>query len=250
MLLAFQDVALSFESKGVEHAVLENISFDIQTGEFISIVGPSGCGKTSLLRLIVGILTPTAGRVTGDEYLLTNNPFGMVFQEPVLLPWRSAAANIKLPLEVTGCPVSRIPTLVSDALRQVGLENFADHLPRQLSGGMQQRVAIARALVTDPIILIMDEPFSALDTLTRESLNAELQRLWMHAKNTVVFVTHSLSEAVFLSDRVIVMSANPGRIREIVRIDLPRPRRNDIRDDPAFLTYGRKLRQLLQSSSA
>jgi NitT/TauT family transport system ATP-binding protein len=241
-----QDVDMIFESRGKRTLALQEVTFDISRNEFISIVGPSGCGKTSLIRLITGSVRPSKGRVTLSRDLSAKNSFGVVFQDPVLLPYRTAAENVRLPLEILSDGSRSSDNLVSASLALVGLTGFEDHLPRQLSGGMQQRVSIARALVANPVLLLMDEPFSALDSLTRESLQIELLRIWRDTKKTIVFVTHNIEEAVFLSERVIVLSPRPGRVKEIIEIDLERPRNDSLRESREFTSYCARIRSTLR----
>lgn len=213
--------------QGGTHA-LQGIELDIARGEFVALVGPSGCGKTTLLKILAGLIDGHSGRVTLDGRPLTRPSLevGVVFQEPTLLPWRTILDNVMLPVELAGLDRAAHVERAMSLMAKVGLSGFEHKHPRELSGGMRQRAGICRALVRDPSLLLMDEPFGALDAMTREFLNVELQRLWMDSGDkTVVFVTHSIPEAVFLSDRVVVMSPRPGRIAEIVHVDLPRPRR-------------------------
>jgi len=205
---------------------LEDITFAVRQGEFVAIVGPSGCGKTTLLKILAGLVRPTSGRVrlAGSDVVGPRRNIGMVFQQPTLLPWRTIAQNVMVPVEVQKLDKRCYRERASELLALVGLSGFEDKYPHELSGGMQQRAGICRALVHDPDVLLMDEPFGALDAMTREYMNLELLRIWSEAGKTVVFITHSISEAVFLADRVLVMSPRPGRIVEIVDIDLPRPR--------------------------
>lgn len=240
-------MALSFH--GATSEVLRDISFEISRGEFVSIMGPSGCGKTSVLRLIAGTLSKTQGLIEWEAKTSHRSTLGMVFQQPVLLPWRSTESNVQLPLEILGESEATRSEKARRALQIVGLANHEKKLPRELSGGMEQRVAIARALVTDPSLLLMDEPFSALDTITRESLNLELQRIWGETAKTVVFVTHGISEAVFLSDRILVMSASPATVRTQISIDLPRPRLDETRASSAFNDYCSTIRRLLKDEA-
>jgi NitT/TauT family transport system ATP-binding protein len=205
---------------------LEAISLDVHEDEFVTLVGRSGCGKSTLLRIVAGLLKPTAGRVEIDGIAVTGPrpDVSVVFQRPALLPWRSVIENVLLPVEILGLDKREYGRRAHDLLELVGLQNFARGAPWELSGGMQQRVALCRALVTNPRILLMDEPFAALDALTREDLSLELQRLWTEYRKTILFVTHSIEEAVLLADRVVVMSPRPGRLMKIVGVDLPRPR--------------------------
>ena len=222
---------------------LAPISFQVEPGEFVSILGPSGCGKTTILKIIGDIVPPSAGRVTVDgrpaAHLRRQRQFGYVFQTPVLLPWRSVRENVHLPFEMSGRRQSSaarrdINRRIDDMLSTVGLHGFEGRLPRELSGGMQSRVSLARAFVMDATVLLMDEPFSALDELTRTEMAAELIRLWERLRTTVIFITHHIEEAVLLSNRVVVMSERPGTIRRVIDIDLPRPRTLETRRLPEF----------------
>ena len=229
---------------------LENIELELNTGEFVSLIGPSGCGKSTLLRVIGDLTPPTAGSVTVNgkpaRQARNDGDYGIVFQDSVLFDWRTVAKNIALPLEMLGWNRDRRRARVEEMLDLVELRNFADHHPWQLSGGMQQRVSIARALSFEPALLLMDEPFGALDEMTRERLNLELLSIWEKLGSTVVFVTHSISEAVFLSTRVVVMSPRPGRIAGVVDIDLPSPRTVETREDPRFFELVTQVRELLR----
>ena len=230
---------------------LENIDLELVPGEFVSLIGPSGCGKSTLLRVIGDLIEPTSGTVTVNgktaRRARNDGDYGIVFQDAVLFDWRTVAKNIALPLEMLGWDRDRRRVRVQEMLDLVELTAFADHHPWQLSGGMQQRVAIARALAFEPALLLMDEPFGALDEMTRERLNLELLSIWEKAGSTVVFVTHSISEAVFLSNRVVVMSPRPGRIAGIVEIDLPYPRTVETREEPRFFELVTTVRELLRS---
>jgi NitT/TauT family transport system ATP-binding protein len=202
---------------------LDNVSFDLPAGEFLAVVGPSGCGKTTLLRILAGLQPGSGGRVALDGRPVAgpSDGIGVVFQEPVLMPWRTVFQNVILPLEIAGTLDKAGRARADELLTLVGLADFRDHRIWELSGGMQQRVAIARALVADPLLLLMDEPFGALDAMTREQMNVELQRICAATAKTTVFVTHNLFEAVFLADRVLVLTARPGRVRALVPIELP-----------------------------
>jgi len=226
---------------------LKGVTFTINPGEFVSLVGPSGCGKSTLLKMMAGLLDRTRGELFIGNRLVngTAPEVGMVFQAPVLLPWRTIRNNVLFPVEVRGDAggVERADKLIE----MVGLGGFASRYPHELSGGMQQRAAIARALAQDPEVLLMDEPFGALDAMTREQMNVEVLRIWQAHRKTVVFVTHSISESVFLSDRVFVMTPRPGELAEIIEIDLPRPRTLDVINSPAFGTYVKQIRELLHA---
>jgi NitT/TauT family transport system ATP-binding protein len=229
---------------------LEGISLDIARGEFVSLIGPSGCGKSTLLRIIGDLTGPTRGEVIVNgkpaDQARRDRDYGMVFQAPVLFEWRTVEDNVKLPLEVMGASAERRSQRAAEMLQLVELGEFLKHYPWQLSGGMQQRVAIARALAFEPAILLMDEPFGALDEMTRERMNSEVLRIWEQTGTTVVFVTHSIPEAVFLSSRVVVMSARPGRITNIVDVDLPRPRNEDTRESPRYFELVTAVREALR----
>ena len=229
---------------------LEGIDLTIGSGEFVSLIGPSGCGKSTLLRLIGDLADPSAGaiRVNGKpaRQARLDRDYGMVFQAPVLMEWRTVARNIELPLEIMGFPKAERARRSRDLLRLVELEGFEAKHPWQLSGGMQQRVAIARALAFDPKLLLMDEPFGALDEMTRERMNLELMKIWSRTGITVVFVTHSIPEAVFLSTRVVVMSPRPGRIQRMVDIDLPQPRTVDTRETSRYFELVTEVREALR----
>ena len=229
---------------------LENIELDLGHGEFVSLIGPSGCGKSTLLRVIGDLTPPTAGTVSINgkpaRQARNDGDYGIVFQDSVLFDWRTVTKNIALPLEMLGWSRERRKERVEEMLDLVDLRAFADHHPWQLSGGMQQRVSIARALAFEPALLLMDEPFGALDEMTRERLNLELLSIWEKLGSTVVFVTHSISEAVFLSTRVVVMSPRPGRIAGVVPIDLPFPRTVETREAPRFFELVTQVRELLR----
>jgi NitT/TauT family transport system ATP-binding protein len=230
---------------------LQDIDLELVPGEFVSLIGPSGCGKSTLLRVIGDLIAPTRGSITVNgksaSQARKDGDYGIVFQDPVLFDWRTVAKNIALPLEMLGWNRQRRRQRVDEMLELVELGGFAEHHPWQLSGGMQQRVAIARALAFEPSLLLMDEPFGALDEMTRERLNLELLSIWEKTGSTVVFVTHSISEAVFLSSRVVVMSPRPGRIAGVVDIDLPYPRTVETREAPRFFELVTEVRELLRS---
>jgi NitT/TauT family transport system ATP-binding protein len=229
--------------------VLDNVSLNVKPGSFISLIGPSGCGKTSLLRIVADLLAPSRGQVLvagmPARKARLSNAYGYVFQTPALLPWRTSVDNIRLPMQVMGWPAERQKQRAEDTLRIVGLADFAQLYPWQLSGGMQQRVSIARALSFAPSLLLMDEPFGALDEITREGLNLHLHELWARGGLTVVFVTHSIPEAVFLSSSIAVMASRPGRIVEVIESNLPEKRTLEIREAPEFHALTARVRHAL-----
>lgn len=242
--------------EGMDNAVhaLKDIDLTIEPNEFISFIGPSGCGKSTLLRVIGDLVTPTSGglKVNGKSahQARLDRDYGMVFQAATLYDWRTVAKNVQLPLELMKYPAAKKEARTREMLALVELGDFHNHYPWQLSGGMQQRVAIARALSFEPSILLMDEPFGALDEMTRERLNLELLDIWAKTQTTVIFVTHSITEAVFLSTRVIVMSARPGRITNDITIDLPQPRNTNTRDDVHFFELETEVREALRKSES
>jgi NitT/TauT family transport system ATP-binding protein len=244
-----QGVSLSFATRDGEVRALSDVSLTVQPGEFVSLIGPSGCGKTTLLRIIADLERPTAGeiRVNGvtPEQARLRRDYGYVFQAPALLPWRTIEANVALPLEVMGVPRAERRERARQQLELVELSGFDRKFPWQLSGGMQQRASIARALSFDPQLLLMDEPFGALDEISRDHLNGALHRLWARTGKTVVFVTHSIPEAVYLSTRIVVMSPRPGRIVDVVACDLGADRPLAIRDSMEFTTVAHRVRDLL-----
>jgi NitT/TauT family transport system ATP-binding protein len=233
-----------FATRDGDVRALERISFDIRRGEFLSVVGPSGCGKSTLALLIAGLLRPTSGSVTveGRTVDRPQTDLGIVFQNPVLLAWRSALANVLLQIEMRGGDTRQYRARAEELLGSVGLEGFAARLPHELSGGMRQRVAICRALIHDPPLLLMDEPFGALDALTRDQMTLDIQGICARGGKTVLFITHSITEAVFLSDRVLVMTPRPGRLDTLIEVDLPRPRRLAVREHPGFASFVRHIR--------
>jgi len=246
------DVALTFRRSDGPLLALDGVSLDVEPGEIVALIGPNGSGKSTLLRAIAGLLTPDRGGVTLDGRPVTepDPAVGLVFQEPRLLPWRSVAANIAYPLELAGWPRARRDARVSELLELVGLEGAAGARPSQLSGGMRQRVALARALALEPRVLLLDEPFSALDALTRERLNVELLDLWARTATTGIVVTHSIPEAIFLADRVIVLSARPGRVLADLPVPLPRPRAMSTLDDAVVSPLARIVRRHLEDVAA
>ncbi|HYA29304.1 MAG TPA: ABC transporter ATP-binding protein [Acidobacteriota bacterium] len=250
-LIAVEEVSRVFTSGARTVTALDKVSFEIQAGNFVSIVGPSGCGKSTLLKIISGLLPVSFGRasVNGQRVSAPLENVGMVFQAPVLLKWRSVLGNILLPVEFARLNVASHVEKARALIKLVGLTGFEEMYPHELSGGMQQRASLCRALVTDPQLLLMDEPFGALDAMTRDELDLELLRIWEERKKTVLFVTHSIQEAVFLSDLVFVMSARPGRLIEKIAIDLPRPRTMEMMSTARFGEYTLKIRSLLVSPS-
>lgn len=227
---------------------LKGIDLDIRKAEFMSVVGPSGCGKSTLLKCVAGLAEATQGQVEIEGELVTGPPehLGIVFQRDVLLDWRSVLDNVLLPIEFRRANRNQWLERGRDLLKLFGLSGYENRYPWELSGGQRQRVAICRALLDDPRLLLMDEPFGALDALTRDELNVELQRIWDETHKTVLFITHSIFEAVFLSDRLVVMSHNPGEIQEIIEIDLPRPRPLSIRETPEFAAYAGRVRSIFE----
>jgi NitT/TauT family transport system ATP-binding protein len=248
--VSIRNVSKTFGKGGT--TALQNIELEFQPGEFVSLIGPSGCGKSTLLRVIGDLIEPTEGEaVVGGKSAhraRLDRDYGMVFQEATLMDWRTVEKNVSLPLEMMGWERSKRRDRVRELLDLVELTGFEGHYPWQLSGGMQQRVAIARALTFHPSLILMDEPFGALDEMTRDRLNLELLRIWEATSATVVFVTHSIFEAVFLSSRVVVMSARPGRVQRIVDIDLAYPRTTDTREETRFFELATEVRELLRES--
>ena len=238
--------------EGSDIQALTNASFAIDEGEFVTVVGPSGCGKSTLLKILAGILRRTSGTVKLRERPVDgpSRDVGVVFQAPVLLPWRNVLENVMLPIDIQRRSRAEYETRARGYLKLVGLEGFERTYPNELSGGMQQRVGISRALVHEPALLLMDEPFGALDAMTRETMNLELLRIWKQSRKTVLLVTHSIPEAVFLADRVIVMTPRPGRISEIIEVDLPRPRGLEIINSEPFGRYVVAIRRHFQSLGA
>ncbi len=241
-------VTKTYPSDAGDILALDCIDFDIGSREFVSIVGPSGCGKSTLLRCIGGLIPPTLGevRIGGDAVVEPDPRIGYVFQKAVLLPWRTIEDNVLLPFEINGRTSEANRKKAHEVLDMVGLGDYLKHRPTELSGGMQQRVSVARALATEPSILLMDEPFGALDAQTRESMNVELLRIWQEAQCTVVFVTHDIGEALFLSDRVLVMSARPGRVHDVVDVEMERPRTFEaVETDERFWNMRQRIRDEL-----
>lgn len=247
--ITISDVSLRYGSGAKTVLALDGISLDVKPNEFAVIVGPSGCGKSSLLYLIAGLEDLTGGRITvGGQSIAGPGPDrGMVFQSYTLFPWLTVAQNVEYGPRRRGLAEAERKALVDHYLEEVGLATFRNHYPAQLSGGMKQRVAIARALANDPAVLLMDEPFGALDSQTRHSMQRLLLRVWDHSHKTVLFVTHDIEEAILLADRVFVMSGRPGQIRKVLTVDFPRPRVGDIVLDPAFIAMKREIMGLLRS---
>ena len=237
-----------YRTRGAEFLAVSEATFDVEDGELVALVGPSGCGKTTLLKILAGLHSYESGEVRIGSAKQPFNPardIGMVFQQPLLLKWRRILDNVLLPAEILGLPLAQSRARARELLALVGLRGSEDKFPYELSGGMQQRAAIARALIHDPKLILMDEPFGALDAMTREKMNLELLQIWERAKKTIVFVTHGITEAVFLGTRVIVLTAGPARMADNFRVDLPHPRSLDMRTGEAFGEYTRRVYRLL-----
>ncbi len=237
-----------YRTRGADFIAVSEATFDVEAGELVSLVGPSGCGKTTLLKILAGLHSHEAGSVrigSPEQPFDPSRDIGMVFQQPLLLKWRRVIDNVLLPAEILGLPMEKSRARARDLLTLVGLKGAEDKFPYELSGGMQQRAAIARALIHDPKLILMDEPFGALDALTREKMNLELLRIWREAKKTIVFVTHGISEAVFLGTRVVVLTAGPARMADNFRVELPHPRTLDIKTGEKFGEYSRRIYRLL-----
>jgi len=239
-ILTIRDLSAVFPNENGGLHALDNIAFDVDSREFVCVLGPSGSGKTTLLRILAGLIKPTSGSFLfghGEQPSI-----GMVFQQSNLMPWRTVIENINLPLEIENMDAPSATAQTREMIELVGLQGFEDSLPRDLSGGMAQRVAIARALIHDPDLLLLDEPFGSLDALTRERMWMELSRIWQMRQKTVIMVTHSINESLFLADRVLVLTQRPGKVKLDLEVDLPRPRKDDIRYTPHFGKLARKLR--------
>jgi NitT/TauT family transport system ATP-binding protein len=243
-ILTIRDLSAVFPDNNGGLRALENVSFDVYPREFVCVLGPSGSGKTTLLRILAGLISPTSGSFMFGHGEQPST--GMVFQQANLMPWRTVTENIKLPLEVQQISEDSARTKAQELIELVGLQGFEDSLPRDLSGGMAQRVAIARALIHDPDLLLLDEPFGSLDALTRERMWNELSRIWQLRQKTVVMVTHSINESLFLADRVLVLTQRPGKVKLDLKVDLPRPRKDDIRYTPHFGRLAHKLREAIE----
>ena len=246
-MISVRQLSLKYGRGETGVLALSDVSFGVADGEFIVVVGPSGCGKSTLLKILAGLLPQTAGEahLNGTPIKGPRRDIGVVFQAPVLFPWRSVLGNVMLPADVQGLDPVKMKQRALDLINLVGLSGFENRYPRELSGGMQQRVGIVRALIHDPAILLMDEPFGALDAMTRETMNVELQRIWMERRKTVLFITHSTAEAVFLADRVIVMTPRPGKISDEFAVDLPRPRKLSVMNTELFGNYVQRVRAAL-----
>lgn len=247
-ILQVKSLSKIFNSSQGDIVAVENLNFSVAPGEFLGIVGPSGCGKTTILQLLAGLLPPSRGQVLLKNKLLTQPPpeIGIVFQKPSLMPWRTVLDNVMLPLQIQTVPSTEAKQRSQEILTMVGLGGFAQSYPKELSGGMEQRVAVARALVQQPSILLLDEPFAALDALTRERLNAELLRLWRRQKLTAVMVTHNIREAVYLADRVLVLSPRPATVSAEFIINLPRPRPKGIEYSEDFGALAFEIREAIK----
>jgi len=248
-IIKIRNVSKTFLSQKVCVEAIGNVLFDVNEHQFVSVLGPSGCGKSTLLRIIAGLIPPTSGEVIvhGNRVNGPNPEVGIVFQSPVLLPWRNVLDNIELQVEVRGLDRAIYRDKAKALLGLVGLEGFETSYPWQLSGGMQQRVSLCRALIHDPSLLLMDEPFGALDAFTREQMNLELQRIWLETKKTVLFITHNIAEAVFLSDQIIILCRRPSKVQEVIKVDLSRPRTLDSMHKPEFLQAVDRCRDVLIS---
>ncbi|MGD2159332.1 MAG: ABC transporter ATP-binding protein [Anaerolineales bacterium] len=250
-VLIARDISAVFANGDKGLRALERVSFSVDPQQFVCVLGPSGSGKSTLLRILAGLLLPTKGKVIfeGDDLTGPRREIGIVFQKANLMPWRSVLENVHLPLELMEIPRAEIKTRAQALVDLVGLDGFEHWLPRDLSGGMAQRVAIARALVHDPDVLLLDEPFGALDALTRERMSVELRRIWQARRKTVVMVTHDISEALFLADRVLVLSPRPGKVLLDLSVNLERPRDEDIRYSEAFVNLSRQLRAAIKEDT-
>ena len=243
--LTLRNLSAVFPDNNGGLRALDGLSFDVQPREFVCVLGPSGSGKTTLLRIIAGLIRPTSGSLTFG-HVWKQPRIGMVFQQANLMPWRTVMDNIKLPLEVNHVEEQTARRNAQEMIELVGLQGFEDTLPRDLSGGMAQRVAIARALIHDPDLLLLDEPFASLDAMTRERMWMELSRIWQARQKTVIMVTHSINESLFLADRVLVLTQRPGKVKLDLPVNLPRPRSDDIRYTPQFGELARTLREAIE----
>ncbi|MEI6113832.1 MAG: ABC transporter ATP-binding protein [Burkholderiales bacterium] len=244
--LSIQGLQVVYRTSQGPLTALEDVTMNVGESEFVAVLGPSGCGKSTLLQIVSGLLAPSSGRAMlgGKEIKGPRPDVGIVFQQPTLLPWKTVLENVMVPVRVLRLPEEEYLERARSLLHLVGLSNFEKHYPRELSGGMQQRVGIARGLIHNPSVILMDEPFAALDAMTREHMSMELQTLWMEARKSIVFITHSIPEAVFLADRVVVLTERPARVQEIVEVPLPRPRVIETMGDPVFAGIANHLRSL------
>jgi NitT/TauT family transport system ATP-binding protein len=251
MLLTLKDISVAYPSRKGPVQALQRLDLVVQPSSFVSVLGPSGCGKSTLVKLVSGLLRPTTGSIAFDGTVTTGarDDVGVAFQQAALLPWKTALENVLLPLRLKGRPTADARERAEAMLELVGLSGFRDSYPHELSGGMQQRVSLARSLIRDPSVLVMDEPFSALDAMTRENMMMELQRIWLDKRPSVLFITHSIAEAVFLSDRVLVMSGRPGRVIADTTVHLPRPRTVETLASPRFVELSNELRNLFRPDS-
>jgi len=251
-VIDIDSVGLIYRSKNSRVRALDGISLSAYQGEFVALVGPSGCGKSTLVKLLAGLVPPTVGDIQINRRPVKGPTasVGIVFQSPLLMAWRTVVQNILLQVEIRNLKVGDYRHVAEELINLVGLTGFENAYPHELSGGMQQRVGLCRALVHDPDLLLMDEPFGALDALTREQMNSELQRIWMERQKTILFITHSITEAVYLADRIIVMTPRPGRIAGEVTVDLPRPRTTASTETPEFAKLTHQVRVHLNTSSA
>ncbi len=251
MLLALNDISVAYPSRKGPVQALDRLDLVVQPSSFVCVLGPSGCGKSTLVKLVSGLLKPTTGSIAFDGAVTTGarDDVGVAFQQAALLPWKTAVENVLLPLRLKGHPSAAAREHAQAMLDLVGLSGFRDSYPHELSGGMQQRVSLARSLIRDPSVLVMDEPFSALDAMTRENMMIELQRIWLEKRPSVLFITHSIPEAVFLADRVLVMSGRPGRVIADITVDLPRPRTVETLASPSFVELSNELRKLFRADS-
>lgn len=247
--LDVRDVELRYTTRSGSILALQDLNFSVEAGSFVSVLGPSGCGKSSLLKLAMGLLPVTKGSIhlAGRVIDAPRREVGIVFQQPTLLPWKTVLENVLVPIRAMKLDVAAGREKAMGLLKMMGLDGFANNYPSELSGGMQQRVGIARGLIHDPALILMDEPFAALDSLTRDRMMDELQRIWMATAKSVLFITHSIPEAVYLSDRVIVLSPRPAKVLHTYEIDLPRPRTVETLSDPRFVQITRELRQIFDS---
>jgi NitT/TauT family transport system ATP-binding protein len=253
MLISVQNLNKIYRTReGVDIHALKDINFEMQQGEFVTVVGPSGCGKSTMLKILAGILPRSGGSVQlmGEPIEGPRKDIGVVFQAPVLLPWLTVLDNVLVPARLQHLDKEESRQRALDLLEMTGLSEFAQKYPFELSGGMQQRVGISRALVNDPAILLMDEPFGALDAMTREHMNIELLQIWRESKKTVLFITHSIAESVLLADRVIILTPRPGEIARVIEVDLPRPRAVEMYSTPKFGEYSAEIRALLNVKGA